>query len=195
MACFLAVLAWMVAAGVTVVAPVYPAGVVSGGTVVAVMHVAGGRVKGVDVSTGEAPFLEPVRSALLGWHFPDSESGDILVVVNFRTPNLYATGSAARNVKSAKPAAGLAYPETVIEPVYPANSLGEGSVVLKVTIGSGGSVSKISVIQGLGDLTDPCLEAVRKWKFTPALTPRGSGQVSEAYAVCVIRRPNLGQKK
>ncbi len=195
MASLLAVLVWLSSAGVVIVAPVYPVGVVNGGTVVAIMHVSGGKVRGVDVSSGEEPFRDSVLKALGGWSFPAPESGDFLTVVNFRTPNLFATGSPSRKVDPVKPADGLAYPEMVIEPAYPANSLGEGSVVLKVTIDTGGKVAKVGVVQGQGDLTDSCIAAVRKWKFAPALSPRGTSQVSEAYAVCVIQRPVLSPKK
>jgi len=175
--------------------PAYPPGAINGGNVVAVMHVAAGTVTGVDILRADEPFAGPVRVALGAWSFPPTESGDVLAVVNFRTPNLFAVGPAAKVPKAAGAPSGLAYPEEIVEPLYPANSVAEGSAVFQIAIGESGSVSKLKVIQGLGDLTDPCTAAVNRWKFAPARSARGAAAVSIAYAVCVVRRPVLSPVK
>jgi TonB family protein len=47
----------------------------------------------------------------------------------------------------------------------------QGSVVLKIVVGTDGSVTDASVVSGLPHgLTDAAIEAVRKWRFRPALT-------------------------
>jgi TonB family protein len=174
-----------------VVTPSYPAHAVSGGTVVAVLQVSAGAVRSVDIRQGDDPFVEPVRAALGGWRFHDPAGGKVLVVVSFRSPYLSPIGSGSRGLGAVRTTPGLAAPTNVVEPAYPPNSLGEGSVVLRLTINEGGSVSKVRVVQGLGVLTDACVAAARQWKFNPARTGKGTVAPSEAYAVCVIRRPVL----
>jgi len=190
-----ALLLWVIADAVSIVTPAYPPNAISGGTVVAVMHVTSGAVGGVDILQGDEPFTEPVRRALSAWRFGDSENGDVLAVASFRTPNLYPTGSPDRNLTGVKTVAGLAIPTKVVEPAYPANSLGEGSVVLRLSLKETGTVSKVEVLQGMGDLTGSCVSAVGKWQFLPARNARGVAVMTQAYAICVMRRPVLPIKR
>jgi hypothetical protein len=176
---------------VTVVGPPYPPNAIDGGTVVAVLHVSAGSVDRIDILQGDEPFVPPVQSALGRWRFKDSEAGNVLVVVNFRAPTLYSAGSPARKIAPARSVPGLAYPEKVIDPAYPPNSLAEGSVVLDLDLSETGSVSKARILQGLGSLTEACVSAVRKWLFIPARDKKGIATASKAYAVCVVRRPIL----
>jgi outer membrane biosynthesis protein TonB len=81
----------------------------------------------------------------------------------------------------------------VVEPAYPPNSLGEGGVVLRLELSESGSISKVKVVQGLGDLTGSCVSAVSQWKFAPAYSGTGKSLASEAYAVFVLRRPVLSK--
>src|SRR5512138_1323347 len=105
-----ALLSWVLSEAVVVVGPAYPPNAFAGGNVVAVLHVSSGAVAGVDVLSGDAPFAEPAQAALGAWRFDAAQSGDVLVVVNFRTPTLYAIGSAAQKVPKAAALPGLAYP-------------------------------------------------------------------------------------
>lgn len=191
MACAVSLLILVFAEAVTVVGPAYPPNAVAGGTVVAALHVAAGSVKSIDILQADPPFEQPVRSAVAGWRFRDSENGDILVVVDFRTPNLYSTDSAEKNLASAGPTRGLAYPKKIVEPTYPPNSMAEGSVVLHLDLTEKGSVSRVKILQGLGNLTGACVAAARSWQFVPARSKKGIAASSEAYAVCVMRRPIL----
>lgn len=184
-----ALLYWTLAQAAVVVGPAYPPNAFNGGNVVAVLHLSAGTVTAVDVLTGDTPFVEPVQQALSGWRLNDTDNGNILVVVNFRTPNLYSTGSAAQRVTQADLLPGVAYPRTIVEPTYPANSLGQGSAVMRVALNDSGAVTKVKVIQGLGNLTAPCVAAVKKWRFAPARNGKGMAMPSEAYAVCVVRWP------
>jgi len=190
----LALFLWAWSEAVVVVAPAYPPNAVTGGTVISVMQVTTGSVRSLDILQGDASFVEPVRTALLGWRFQAAESGNFLAVVNFRSPQLYAVGpSATRRLEPASSPSGLAYPRKVVEPAYPPNSLGEGGVVLRLNLSDSGSISKVKVVQGMGDLTGPCVSAVREWQFAPAQNSVGKSVASEAYAVFVIRRPVLSR--
>ncbi len=174
-----------------VVGPAYPPNALSGGTVVAMLRVSSGSVRRVDIVQGDQPFVDPVRAALATWRFKGPGSDNVLVVVSFRTPNMYATGSAGRDLSSVKPTAGTVFPKRVVEPSYPPNSVGEGSVVLHLGINGAGSVTRTEVVQGLGGLTDACVSAAKKWQFSPALGSQKAASSSDAYAVFVLRRPVL----
>jgi len=47
-----------------------------------------------------------------------------------------------------------------------------GTVVLRVLVSVSGQVSEIEVISGFPALTQPVIEAVRQWRFTPAKLDR-----------------------
>jgi hypothetical protein len=186
-----ALMLWALLETVSVVGPKYPPGAVAGGTVVAVVHVSAGAVDKVNIKQGDTSFAESARTALGGWRFRAGENGDVLVVFSFRTPQFYPEGSPSRTLDQKDVSAGLPYPRTVVESAYPPNSLGEGSVVMRLEIDPTGAVSNVRAVQPLGDLTAPSVAAVQKWRFAPART--GSGRASKAYAfaVCVFRRPVL----
>jgi TonB family protein len=188
----IAVLVWTLLEAISVIGPAYPPNAASGGNVVAVLHLSAGSVRSLDVLVGDPPFVAPVQAALKGWHFKTSENGNALVVVNFRGPTLYATGSARRELRVVGAWPGLAIPKSVIEAAYPPNSLAEGSVVLQLVVSESGSVSKAKVLQGLGNQTEACVSAVKQWQFSPAQNAKGASIPAEAYAVCVVRRPILG---
>jgi len=171
--------------------PSYPPNAVAGANVVGVLHFSSGAVRNIDVLSGEAPFVEPAAAALSGWKLGNTANNDVLVVVNYRTPTLYSVGSGSLEVAQVKASPGLAYPRTVIEPRYPPNLLAEGSVVLKLALSESGSVTKISVVQGLGGMTEACVAAASQWKFNPARNRQNAVIASEAYAVFVVRRPIL----
>lgn len=54
------------------------------------------------------------------------------------------------------------------EPAYPANAVAGGTVVLRVTIGPGGELKNVEVLQGASGFTQQAVETVKKWKFAPA---------------------------
>ncbi len=183
--------AWLEA--VVVVGAKYPPDAVTGNTVVAVARVSGGAVDNVSIKQGDAAFAQSARSALAGWRFRAGEKGDILVVFHFRTPQLFPVGSSAQTIEQKDVSAGMPYPRTIVETVYPPDSLGEGSVIMLLEVNPDGTVAKARVVQGLGDLTAPSVAAVRKWKFTPARTGSGRTSKTYAYAVCIFRRPILAR--
>jgi hypothetical protein len=184
----------MLPGAIQVAAPAYPPRTISGGTVVAQLHVSAGTVDQVEILQGEEPFSDSVRTTLPTWRLDASTSGNVLVVVNFRTPNLYSTGSPALRFSPGQiPKGGLPYPTKVVEPVYPANSMAEGGAVFAVRVNRSGEVSKVSVLQGLGDITEACIAAIKKWQFQAASGADSFGE-SDVFAICVVRRPVLIKK-
>jgi TonB family protein len=54
------------------------------------------------------------------------------------------------------------------EPVYPANVVNPGTVVLEVTVGETGRAENVSVVRAMPPFTEEALKAVQKWEFEPA---------------------------
>lgn len=75
---------------------------------------------------------------------------------------------------------------------YPPNTRTTGTVVLRAAIDTEGSVERIVAIRDIPALTEPCVEALKRWKFQPAqlLGSRISSSISVAF---VLRPPNGGR--
>jgi len=61
---------------------------------------------------------------------------------------------------------------TKVQPDYPpiAKQLKmEGNVVLEVVVAENGTVEKVNIISGNPVLTRPASDALKRWKFTPAM--------------------------
>lgn len=179
---------------VEVVEPQYPPNVIQGGTVVATLAVSEGTVLEVKTLLGEEPFVESTIHALEKWRFPNELDEDsLLVVVNFRNPNFYATDSASQKLSPAKAAnPAVPIPSLIVEPSYPPNSIGEGATVLLLHVSEKGSVEKVEEVKGAGLLTSAAIKAVEQWQFEAAENADGEKISSIAYAVCIFRRPVLG---
>jgi protein TonB len=63
-------------------------------------------------------------------------------------------------------------PATVVssaEPVYPAMAMGSGTVVLEASIDAAGEIQHVKVISGSEGFNSSALEAIKQWKFKPAM--------------------------
>jgi len=58
-----------------------------------------------------------------------------------------------------------ALPTHIVDPGYPVNSIGEGSVILQVGVNARGSVERVRVVRPEPSLTEAAVNAVRNWKF------------------------------
>jgi len=186
------ILLWFVLLSLHVVDPLFPPNAVAGGTVIAELHFAAGEVKNVGILSGEEPFVGSVRSALAKWRLTPPQDGDELVVVRFCQPFVPSIGNDGEEVNPAHPDSALPYPKFLIPPVYPANALGQGSVVLRTEISSEGRVTKVDVVRSVGALTEPSMDAVRKWEFAAPEDDKGVKRSSHAYGVFVYELPILG---
>ena len=177
---------------ISVTGPVYPPDAVAGGTVVAALRVTAGSVTRIEILAGEEPFATSARDALRSWRFkPGNVAERIPVVLNFRNPGLFALGLNSPVLRKSLGLGDVALPRHVVEPVYPANVIGQGSVILRLEIDDSGNVSDVNGVESAGGLTDPCTKAVRAWKFAPARDQSGRQARSQAFAVCVFRHPVL----
>lgn len=171
--------------------PAYPPNAMGGGTVAAMVRVAAGTVRDVTILSGAEPFAGSCKAALARWRLDPQEDGERLVVVHFRRPELLYAGGGDEKSDTAPRNLHLAYPRSLVPPVYPANALGKGSVVLKVEISAEGRVIEVRAVKSMGILTDASIDAVKRWTFHPARDAAGRPVSSRAYAVIVFRYPTI----
>jgi TonB family protein len=72
-----------------------------------------------------------------------------------------------------------------------------GQVLLSVAVSSGGAVGPIDVLRATPPYTDDLIEAVRTWRFSPALDPKRKPMdtrvlIGEAISAPSLRVPTLG---
>jgi len=72
---------------------------------------------------------------------------------------------------------------------YPPNSQTTGTVVLRAAVDTEGLIEKVVAIHDVPALTEPCIEALKRWKFQPAQF-RGSPISSSICVAFVLRPPN-----
>ena len=186
---------WFMLGSDTVMGPLYPPNTVSGGTVVAELASGANGVSDIKIISGEDPFVSSSKAALQSWNLHPEKDGGELVVVHFRQPNLYYMGNAEEEIRCAGADPSLPCPKNIVGPAYPAQAVGQGSVILKVAVAADGSVLDVRTIQAMGGLTDVSVAAVSKWKFTPAEDARGVKRASHAYVVFVYRFPVLAKEE
>ncbi len=82
---------------------------------------------------------------------------------------LFLIGSFSSAQKAERlPAFEAAQVISAVGPVYPVNSVAQGTVVLEVTVGPSGRVEQVKVIRDIPSLTSEAVKAVRGWSFRPA---------------------------
>ncbi len=168
--------------------PVYPPEAISGGTVVAALHLFRGSVASVEILSGAEPFVSYALPALYRWRFvPHPGRADVLVVVRFRQPDRFSMGGLAQTVPpemTVEP--GLPYPTEIVDPAYSTEGPAAGSVVLQLNISPTGYVLGVRVIKPLGALTETSAIAALNWHFQPAMGAYGGNVPSQALAVMVF---------
>ena len=172
-----------------VVEPGYPPNAVGGGSVVAELRLTPGTDPDVRILSGTGVFAESAKSALQQWRFTTDRKTSVIVVVRFRDPNFYSTGSAAKEVETGAAEPSLPFPAEIVEPPYPANALGQGSVIIRADVSASGTVTATEVIKEAGGLTSASEDAVKGWRFLPARDTQGGVKCSSVFAVLVFRIP------
>lgn len=189
-------------APLTLVAGPYPAQVLFGGEILLDAQVSTkGRLTDVKVVQGQSPFLEEVLATVRTWIFLPARSNGHLVEsrigIVFQFPQSFLPALTARVHEHKQAAASdngrAALPTYTLEPEYPPNSLGEGSVVLYQIVDSQGRVTSTHVLRDLASLTQPTVAAVNQWRFVPA---KRDGENVEAGVIVVVtfRRPFVAKQ-
>lgn len=160
-----------------------------------------GKVTDVRVVQGQPPFLDEVLGAVQTWTFlPAQQDGRgvdarVGIVFQFAQPYLPKLMARVHEYKEtgtdSKDRGAL--PLYTLEPEYPANSVGEGSVVLNEIVDKEGRVSSIHVVRDLASLTSPTVGAVRQWKFAPG---KHGGEPVDSGVIVVVtfRRPAVASR-
>jgi outer membrane biosynthesis protein TonB len=160
-----------------------------------------GKLTDVKVVQGQSPFLEEVLGAVQTWTFlPARQDGRpvdarIGVVFEFAQPYLPKLTARVHEYKEtgtdSKDRGAL--PIFTLEPDYPPNSIGEGSVILSEIVDRDGRVTSMHVVRDLESLTAPTVAAVQQWKFAPGRR-RGEAVESEVIVVVTFRRPVVASR-
>jgi TonB family protein len=186
----------------SLVAAPFPAQAFSGGEILLDAKVdTRGKVTDVRVVQGQPPFLEEVLGAVQTWTFlPARQDGRdvearVGIVFQFAQPYLPKLMARVHEYKEtgtdSKDRGAL--PILTLEPEYPANSVGEGSVVLNELVDREGRVTSIHVVRDLASLTSPTVGAVRQWRFAPG---KHGGEAVECGVIVVVtfRRPAVASR-
>ena len=169
--------------------PGAPAFAVGGGEVWLELSVSGGgEVEDVVTLRATPPFTDELRASVSVWSFEPARadggavSSRVLVVGMFRPPTLMGPviGELPQDVATAS--AEVAVPKQSPMPAYPANALGDATVLVEATIGSDGRVSEAQARSGQEPFTATALDAVRGWQFKPA----SRAGVPVTGVVCVV---------
>lgn len=186
----------------SLVAAPFPPQAFSGGEILLDAKVsARGRVTDVKVVQGQSPFLEEVLGAVQTWTFlPARQDGreveaKVGIVFQFAQPYLPKLMARVHEYKEtgtdSKDRGAL--PIFTLEPEYPSNSVGEGSVVLNEIVDKEGRATSIHVVRDLASLTAPTVQAVQQWKFAPG---RRGGEPAESQVIVIVtfRRPAVASR-
>ncbi|HEV2198108.1 MAG TPA: TonB family protein [Candidatus Acidoferrum sp.] len=186
----------------SLVAVPYPTQAFSGGEILLDAKVdTRGKVTDVRVVQGQPPFLEEALGALQTWTFlparQDGRDVEARVGIVFEFVQPYLPKLTARVHEYKETATDSkdrgALPTYTLEPEYPVNSIGEGSVVLNEIVDKEGRVTSIHVVRDLPSLTSPTISAVRQWRFAPG-RHEGEAVGSGVIVVVTFRRPALANR-
>jgi TonB family protein len=178
--------------------PGAPGNVVGGGEVWLELGIStGGGVNDVVTLRETPPFTDALRASVERWSFEAARqegtpvNSHVLVVGAFRPPTLAgpSIGELPRDVGAAS--ADVAVPTQSSAPAYPANAVGEASVLVEATVGQNGRVSAVRALSGPEPFSGATLAAVREWQFKPA-TRDGVPVPATVCVVASFRTPVVG---
>jgi len=184
-------------APLSVVGVPYPPQALFGGNVFLDALVdADGKLSDVRVVNGDDPFLAVALEAVRTWSFsPARADGRVVegrIGIVFHFPQSYIPAIVAREHTYTEPLADAAergaLPVYTIEPVYPINSIAEGSVILDGLVDAQGQLKSTTVVRDIDSLTGPTEAGVAQWKFVPG-KQAGAKTDSAVVVVVTYRRP------
>ena len=190
--------------------PVVPPLVVSGGEVFLEVLVAqDGRVDSIRTLRTTPPFTDAVINAVRGWRFtPAMEvaalstsqaeastgpvAGSVFVAAMFAPPALNGTtlGQPPQDVLS--PSDDMPMPLAANPAAYPPRAMGDGTVLVEVTIDGSGVLTDAHVIASSPAFDAGALAAARSWSFRAAQR-NGTAVTTHAYLLFAFRQPVIGR--
>jgi len=189
--------------------PVVPVLVVSGGQVfLEVLVAADGGVDSIRTLRITPPFTDAVTAAVGGWRFrpataaaPSSTgqaaaptrpvAAPVFVAAMFTPPVLIGPtlGQPPQDVLSASDEVPM--PTVATPAAYPPRALGDGTVLVEVTIDGAGALTDAEVKFSSPAFDAAAIAAARTWSFRPARR-RGSAVTTHAYLIFAFRQPVVG---
>jgi len=186
--------------------PVAPVLAVSGGEVFLEVHVtAGGGVDSIRPLRETPAFTDAVVDALRGWRFaPATEPADaaadqtaaafrpaasvIFVAAMFAPPALNGPtlGTPPRDVLA--PSEDLPLPTNAVPASYPVRAMGNGTVLVEVTLNETGALADARVRVSSPGFDAAAMSAARSWSFRPGRR-NGAPSPSRAYLLFGFRPP------
>jgi TonB family protein len=129
------------------------------------------RATGLRATPGGLDFILP---SLGNWRFQAADDGEgavashVLVAAMMRPAQLFdpAGGSPAVDLK--EPSSEVPYPRSTARPAYPANTIGDRSVLVEVAVASDGRVERATIVGEASGFDAAALAAARGWTFQPA---------------------------
>ena len=160
-----------------------------------------GRLTDVRVVQGQSPFLEEVLGAVQTWTFlparldgraVEARIGIVFQFVQPYLPKMMARVHEYKETGTDSKDRG-ALPIFTLEPEYPPNSVGEGSVILNEIVDRDGRVTSMHVVRDLESLTRSTVGAVEQWRFAPG---RRGGDAADSGVTVVVtfRRPVVASR-
>lgn len=187
---------------VTTVAKIpYPPNVTTTGAVTLLLSLdTGGQVQNVQVLRDLPPFTTIAQSSIFAWVFkPAYFSGSpvpsaLPVTVVFSPFNPAETQLVTLSASPLQPASPVGAAQYVAPqitsasyPLYPPNTLATGTVVLEVTIGKSGQLSRVRAVRSVPALTQSAIKAVQSWSYNPG-TVNGNPVASKIVIAFVFQR-------
>jgi TonB family protein len=150
-----------------------------------------GRLVEIRVVRGTSPFLEKVLSAVQSWSFfpaqLDGQAVPARVGITFEFSQFYEPSRTAPVHKYEEPTKVWAdrgpLPVFTVEPLSPAASERDGSVILYDQVGPQGQLTSVKVFRDSESLASAALAAVNQWRFIPG---RRAGSDSDSAAIVVV---------
>jgi TonB family protein len=184
----IAALLFELSAGVTIpaslmsaVSPKPPMNAIAGTCVLADATVdVQGQVAGLSILQGLEPFNDSATRAIKQWKFTpatlngQSVASRVGVLTVFRPAAIGNTSVGGPSLGYKQPTLSQKdnhppLPLTITDPGYPVNSTMMGVVIIELTLDKNGNPTRVRTIQDVPSLTDVARDAIRAWKFMPAM--------------------------
>ena len=169
------------------VAPAAPASTPFAGVVVLIAQPgADGDVQNLSVLAGPQPFLDASVAAVKKWKWTSvtgERNSPVSVTLFYRSRQILTSAPPTPFPDWAALQTRPPLPQTLFDPGYPVNSVGEGVVILEVQVSPQGAVENIRVVQDVPSLTELARRAVQGWRFTPA---KSAGNLANGTAIVAI---------
>lgn len=165
-----------------------------------------GQIRHLDVLRDPGAMLGAVKNSLQSWKFSPAlengqlEAGNMTVVFVYRPANYGNAGAVPpKDFRPVVPQAlaetrkGLSFaPIGIVSfdyPIYPANSIAWGSVVVQLTVLPSGEMQGIGFLHRMKGFDDFVLDALKEWRFQAA-TVEGKPVPSKTAIAFIFQPPS-----